>query len=89
MSTGSKARHVLCTQAFHTSAVCQNKEDFYQVLGVARNATQKEIKKSYYQVSLTIWSQGTNQGVLQEPGSVNIDAVVNHQGEEPFESSFC
>ncbi|XP_063054604.1 dnaJ heat shock protein family (Hsp40) member A3b isoform X2 [Engraulis encrasicolus] len=47
----SKARHVLCTQAFHTSAVCQNKEDFYQVLGVARNATQKEIKKSYYQMA--------------------------------------
>ncbi|XP_077353511.1 dnaJ heat shock protein family (Hsp40) member A3a isoform X1 [Festucalex cinctus] len=38
-----------CT--FHTSTLANNKQDFYQVLGIPRTATQKEIKKAYYQMA--------------------------------------
>ncbi|XP_067089796.1 dnaJ homolog subfamily A member 3, mitochondrial-like [Osmerus mordax] len=43
--------HVICTLSFHTSAPAANKQDFYQILGVPRAATQKEIKKAYYQMA--------------------------------------
>lgn len=48
--SGIKSPHAVCTLSFHTSAPASSKQDFYQILGVPRTATQKEIKKAYYQV---------------------------------------
>uniref|UniRef100_A0A0D9RA03 DnaJ heat shock protein family (Hsp40) member A3 n=1 Tax=Chlorocebus sabaeus TaxID=60711 RepID=A0A0D9RA03_CHLSB len=47
--TGTKHYPFICTASFHTNAPLA-KEDYYQILGVPRNASQKEIKKAYYQV---------------------------------------
>uniref|UniRef100_A0AAR2J6Y9 DnaJ homolog subfamily A member 3, mitochondrial n=2 Tax=Pygocentrus nattereri TaxID=42514 RepID=A0AAR2J6Y9_PYGNA len=38
------------SRAFHSSSV-RHGEDYYSVLGVPRTATQKEIKKAYYQMA--------------------------------------
>lgn len=48
--SGIKSPHAASTLSFHTSAPASSKQDFYQILGVPRTATQKEIKKAYYQV---------------------------------------
>ena len=48
--SGVKSPHAVYTLSFHTSAPSSSKQDFYQILGVPRTATQKEIKKAYYQV---------------------------------------
>ncbi|KAK0155292.1 DnaJ subfamily A member 3, mitochondrial [Merluccius polli] len=49
--SGVKLPTSICTLNFHTSAPACAKQDYYQVLGVPRTASQKEIKKSYYQMA--------------------------------------
>uniref|UniRef100_A0A672ZY63 DnaJ homolog subfamily A member 3, mitochondrial n=2 Tax=Sphaeramia orbicularis TaxID=375764 RepID=A0A672ZY63_9TELE len=49
--SGIQLPHAVYRLSFHTSAPVSSKQDFYQVLGVPRTATQKEIKKAYYQMA--------------------------------------
>ncbi|XP_063759453.1 dnaJ heat shock protein family (Hsp40) member A3a isoform X1 [Eleginops maclovinus] len=49
--SGIKSPFAACTLSFHTSSPASSKQDFYQTLGVPRTATQKEIKKAYYQMA--------------------------------------
>uniref|UniRef100_A0A3B3DB73 DnaJ homolog subfamily A member 3, mitochondrial n=1 Tax=Oryzias melastigma TaxID=30732 RepID=A0A3B3DB73_ORYME len=48
---GVKLPNAVSTLLFHTSPPSSSKQDFYQILGVPRTATQKEIKKAYYQMA--------------------------------------
>ncbi|PVU94806.1 hypothetical protein BB559_002917 [Furculomyces boomerangus] len=52
---------------FHSSDI--SKEDFYERLGVSKDATISEIKKSYYQASKSHLAKKYHPDVNKEPGS--------------------
>ncbi|RWS17861.1 protein tumorous imaginal discs: mitochondrial-like isoform X2 [Dinothrombium tinctorium] len=48
------------SKQFHTSSVCRRK-DYYDILGITKNASQKDIKKAYYQLAKK-YHPDTNKG---------------------------
>ncbi|XP_061576427.1 dnaJ homolog subfamily A member 3, mitochondrial-like isoform X2 [Cololabis saira] len=49
--SGVRCPHGAGCRFFHSSSRLANKENFYEVLGISRTATQKDIKKAYYQLA--------------------------------------
>ncbi|KTF72269.1 hypothetical protein cypCar_00042395 [Cyprinus carpio] len=84
MTAVSSSSHVICKMSFHTSSPAA-KQDFYQILGVPRAATQKEIKKAYYQYVMELTFAQAAKGVNKEL-TVNIEDACQRcggRGHEP------